>query len=642
MAASLLPICEVFGSITNANPIATIMGEELSAHQLFTVAFLQLVKLWKFHRPPLEHCLLGCGAGLGADLSLDYLLQLRNLQLASPTYRLGKQRVQLPGLTYPTSGVVSLDSFPRLQVWYLQHQACISSTVSVVRSNPMHQVGDRLLALMFKKVNKSNSAPTTTGLPGNASGPSEDAAGRPILCAWDIIAAVPITLEYAFTACSHSNLTPRDLTTGLRELVDYLPASIAPIVSYCFAEVTRGLWKYASMNGQDWPSPAANLHSIQGEVKDILAAAGVHATNPTGFGGGNAPVSLPLPLAALIGLTITFKLDKHGDTVLSVAGPGLETCSSAGPWFSMHVVAALWSQKVKRWHDYIVFMGSTHIFKQSKSALLQLLKNCFAVTLSTASAPGSKLQVNGGVGALLGHGPWSAYAPGILYLRSYSMLHDIMFLSDETLLLVTEAVRELGTQGDVDAVTRLRCVQASMPNCLSRAVQASSLGASLLYVSGGTTLVTKLFTESIPTWFLSKGTQGSSGLVLQGYAIAHFAILSGALAWGLSTSSGIENSGIPLMMRRHYVLGLHMEFLASGLGGDLAVSCEQTLWRSYVVGFLALMVTCTPTWILELKIETLRKLATGLRFWHEHDLAVALLERGGPSAMGAAAELTLG
>ena len=375
----------------------------------------------------------------------------------------------------------------------------------------------------------------------------------------------------------------------------------------------------------------------------------------TGAGGGNAPVSLPLPLAALIGLTITFKLDKSGDTVLSIAGPGLETCSSAGPWFSMQVVAALWAQKVKRWHDYIVYLGAMHVFKQNKSALLQLLKNIFAVTLSTSTAIGSKLQVNGGVGALLGHGQWCVYAPGVLYLRSYSTLHDIMFLSSETLALVAEAARELGAQGDmgISDVTghgsRLRCVQASLSSCMSKAVQASSLGASLLYVSGGTTLVTKLFTESIPTWFLSgsgsKGTLAVGGLVLEGYAIAHFALLSGALAWGVSGSSGAnlqpENSLIPLSMQRHSVLGSHMEFLASGLGGDLAVSCEQTMWRSYVVGFLALMVTCTPTWILELKIETLRKLATGLRFWHEHDLAVALLERGGPSAMGAAAELTL-
>jgi hypothetical protein len=353
-------------------------------------------------------------------------------------------------------------------------------------------------------------------------------------------------------------------------------------------------------------------------------------------------LSLPLPLAALIGLTITFKLDKNGDTVLSVAGPGLETCASAGPWFSMHVVTALWSQKVKRWHEYIVFMGSIHVFKQNKCALLQLLRNCFAVTLSTSSAPGSMLQVNGGVGALLGHGPWSTYSPGVVYLRSYCMQHDIMFLSDETLVLVADAVRELGSQGsNGENPSRLRSVQASLSSSMSRAVQASSLGASLLYVSGGTTLVAKLFTESIPTWFLSKGSQASGGLVLQGYAIAHFALLSGALAWGVSSSTG-EISGVPLTMRRQYVLGLHMEFLASGLGGDLPLSCDHVLWRSYVVGFLALMVTCTPTWILELKIEILRKLATGLRFWHEHDLAVALLERGGPSAMGAAAELTLG
>ena len=65
-------------------------------------------------------------------------------------------------------------------------------------------------------------------------------------------------------------------------MVDYLPGSIATVVSYCLAEVTRGLWKYASMNGQDWPSPAANLLTIQGEVKDILAASGVHTSNPPG------------------------------------------------------------------------------------------------------------------------------------------------------------------------------------------------------------------------------------------------------------------------------------------------------------------------------------------------------------------------
>uniref|UniRef100_A0A7I4DT41 Mediator of RNA polymerase II transcription subunit 33A n=1 Tax=Physcomitrium patens TaxID=3218 RepID=A0A7I4DT41_PHYPA len=627
LAASLLPICEVFGSLSNSKPVATVAGEDVTAHMLFSVAFLQLVKLWKFHRPPLEHCLLGSGASLGADLSLEYLLQLRNMQLASPSDRFGKQRMQVLGSTYtPSSGsVVSLDSFPRLQIWYMQHQACISATVSgLLRNNPMHQVGDRLLAMMFKKVNKSSPGPT----PGISGSPSEDVSGRPILCAWDIIAAVPNVLEYSLTACAHGSLSPRDLTTGLRELVDYLPGAIATIVSYCSAETTRGLWKYASMNGQDWPSPAANLLTIQGEVKDILAAVGVHIPNPTGSGGGNAPVSLPLPLAALIGLTITFKLDRAGDTLLSVAGPGLESCSGAGPWFSMQVVAALWAQKVRRWHDYIVFISSCSVFKHNKPAMLQLLKSCFAVTLSSSPSLGSKLQMNGGVGALLGS--WSAYgpepvAPGIVYLRSYVFFHDIMFLSDEILILVAEAARELGTQGDfnkeslVGLGSRLRCVQASLPNSMARAVQASSLGASLLYVSGGAILVAKLFTDSIPTWFLSgkgsKGIHSTGGLILEGYAIAHFVLLSGALAWGVSGSSAVhlqaENTGIPSQIQRHYVLGAHMDFLASGLGGEIFISCEQTLWRSYVVGFLALMVTCTPMWILELKLDTLQKLATG-------------------------------
>lgn len=387
----------------------------------------------------------------------------------------------------------------------------------------------------------------------------------------------------------------------------------------------------------------------------------------TGAGGGNAPVSLPLPLAALIGLTIMFKPDKKSEMVLSVAGPGLGSCSGGGPWFSMQVVAALWAQKIRRWHDYIVYAAACSVFRQNKQAVLQLLRSCFAVTLSSSSAAGSKLQMNGGVGALLGHGMWSAsgnasepLSPGIMYLRSYPMLHDIMFLSNEVLLLVAEAARDLGAQSSLDWETsgtaaahgsRLRCVQPSLSTSMARAVQASSLGASLLYISGGTTLVSKLFTESLPTWFLSasgsKSGQASGGMILEGYAVAHFALLSGALAWGVSGSKGFQlsspgSTGVPLKMRRHYVLGSHMEFLASGLGGDVAVGCEQTIWRSYVVGFVALMVTCTPTWILELDIETLRKVATGLRFWHEHDLAIALLERGGPSAMGAAAELTLG
>ena len=63
--------------------------------------------------------------------------------------------------------------------------------------------------------------------------------------------------------------------SGLKDLADFLPASLATIVSYFSAEVTRGIWKPAFMNGTDWPSPAANLSNVEGQIKKILAATGV-------------------------------------------------------------------------------------------------------------------------------------------------------------------------------------------------------------------------------------------------------------------------------------------------------------------------------------------------------------------------------
>lgn len=62
---------------------------------------------------------------------------------------------------------------------------------------------------------------------------------------------------------------------GLKDLADYLPATLAAIVSYFSAEVTRGVWKTVFMNGTDWPSPAANLSNVEEQIKKILAATGV-------------------------------------------------------------------------------------------------------------------------------------------------------------------------------------------------------------------------------------------------------------------------------------------------------------------------------------------------------------------------------
>lgn len=46
-------------------------------------------------------------------------------------------------------------------------------------------------------------------------------------------------------------------------------------MSYFSAEVSRGVWKPAFMNGMDWPSPAANLSNVEGHIKKILSATGV-------------------------------------------------------------------------------------------------------------------------------------------------------------------------------------------------------------------------------------------------------------------------------------------------------------------------------------------------------------------------------
>lgn len=66
---------------------------------------------------------------------------------------------------------------------------------------------------------------------------------------------------------------------GLRDLVDFLPASLAAIIDYFSSEVTRGVWKLVPMNGTDWPSPAAFIQSIESEMKAILTHVGVEVPN---------------------------------------------------------------------------------------------------------------------------------------------------------------------------------------------------------------------------------------------------------------------------------------------------------------------------------------------------------------------------
>lgn len=370
--------------------------------------------------------------------------------------------------------------------------------------------------------------------------------------------------------------------------------------------------------------------------------------------GGSCPATLPLPLAAFVSLTITYKLDKASERYLVLIAPAMNALASGCPWPCMPIVASLWVQKVKRWSDFLVFSASGTAFHHSRDAVVQLLKSCFTSTLGLGSA---SVYNNGGLGALLGHGFGSHFsggispvAPGILYLRVFRSVRDVMFLTEEIVSLLMLSVRDIASsglpKGQVEKLKKtkygMRYGQVSLATSMTRVKHAALLGASLLWISGGSSLVQSLIKETLPSWFLSAhGSEqeggGESGLVvamLKGYALAYFAVLSGTFAWGIDCSS-------PAAKRRPKILGSHMEFLANALDGKISLRCDCATWRAYLSGFVSLMVGCTPLWVLEVDVDMLKRLSNGLRQLNEEGLALRLLEIGGKGVMGAAAEMII-
>ncbi|KAA8527547.1 hypothetical protein F0562_034738 [Nyssa sinensis] len=649
LAGSLMPICEVFGScVPNVSWILTT-GEEISAHAVFSNAFSLLLKLWRFNHPPLEHQ-VGDLPPVGSQLTPEYLLLVRNSHLVSSgNVHKDRNKRRLSAVASSSSPKpIFVDSFPKLKVWYRQQQAFIASALSgLVHGTPVHQTVDGLLNMMFGKIRSQSLISVTSGSSSSSGAGSEQTSLRPKLPAWDILEAVPFVVDAALTACAHGRLSPRELCTGLKDLADYLPASLVAIVSYFSAEVTRGVWKPVCMNGTDWPSPAANLSNVEEQIKKILAATGVDV--PSLVAGGSSPATLPLPLAAFVSLTITYKLDKASRRFLKLAGPALESLAAGCPWPCMPIVASLWTQKVKRWSDFLVFSASSTVFLHNNDAVVQLLKSCFTASLGLNA---TLLSSHGGVGALLGHGFGSHFcggispvAPGILYLRVYRSIRDIKFLTEEIVSLLMHSVRDIVCSGlPKESLEKLkkakngmRYGQVSLATAMARVKLAASVGASLVWLYGGLELVQSLMKEILPSWFISvhsfEWEEGSGGMVtmLGGYALAYFAVLCGAFAWGVDSSSSASK-------RRPKILGCHMEFLASALDGKISLGCDLATWRAYVSGFVSLMVNCMPTWVLEVDVEVLKRLSKGLRQWNE-ELAFSLLGLGGIGTMGAAAKL---
>ncbi|MCO5556640.1 hypothetical protein L7F22_010191 [Adiantum nelumboides] len=239
LAAALLPICEVFGSLTPTVPLVTGSKEEVSVLTVFSLAFLILIKICKFHRAPLEHWTTGSGLNLFNNTSLEYLLVRHNMQVVSSlgisSDNKGTEEIEGSKLLLSPSGFgktsaqstpphyVLIDSFPRLRAWFLQQKSCVTtgSIPGVASADSVHQVGDRLLAMMLKKANKSGNLPTTPSASGTST-VSDDPGGKPLLPAWDLLAAIPFVVDALLTACGHGKLQPRDLTTGIMSFLALL------------------------------------------------------------------------------------------------------------------------------------------------------------------------------------------------------------------------------------------------------------------------------------------------------------------------------------------------------------------------------------------------------------------------------------
>ncbi|TYG44983.1 hypothetical protein ES288_D11G138700v1 [Gossypium darwinii] len=655
LAGTLMPLCEVFGS-TSPNVSWTLpTGEELTSHAVFSNAFTLLLRLWRFNHPPFENA-MGDATPVGSQLTPEYLLLVRNSKL-SDFGKSPKDHMKLKRMSKNLNislELIFMDSFPKLKSWYRQHQECIASTLTgLVQGTTVHQIVDALLNMMFRKISRGGQSLTST-TSGSSSSPAsgaEDVSMRLKVPAWDILEGAPYVLDAALTACAHGRLLPRDLATGLKDLADLLPATLATIVSYLSAEVTRGIWKPVFMNGTDWPSPSANLFMVEQQIKKIIAATGVDI--PSLAIGGSSPAMLPLPLAALVSLTITYKLDKASERFIVLIGPALSSLAESCPWPCMPIIASLWAQKVKRWSDFLVFSASRTVFHHNIDAVVQLLRSCFT------SIPGlspSTIYSNDGVGALLGHGfgshfsgGMSAVAPGILYLRVHRSVRNIMFMTEEIVSLLMSSVRDIANSGlfreNLEKLKKakfgLRYRQVSLGAATTRVRFAASLGASLVWLSGGLSLVQLLIQETLPSWFLSAHTPDQDGgepgglvAMLSGYALAYFVVLCGTLAWGVDSSS-------PTSKRRPKVLGAHLEFLASAIDGKISLGCEYATWHAYVTGFVSLMVGCTKKWVLDVNVDVLRRLSNGLRQWNEEELAIALLGLGGAEATASAAELII-
>lgn len=221
LAGALMPLCEIFGSCSPKVSWTVKTGEEITPHAVFSNGFTLLVKLWRFYQPPLEH-VMGDKALVGTQMTPEHLLRVCNSQLASPRNSDKEPNKRMSRLSSMSSTEpIFMDSFPKLKLWYRQHQACIASPLSsLVPGTPVYHIFDALLNMMFRKINKGGQSltPATSGSSNSSGSGAEDISLCIRVPAWDILEAVPFVLDAALTACAYGKLSPRELATGLCNL----------------------------------------------------------------------------------------------------------------------------------------------------------------------------------------------------------------------------------------------------------------------------------------------------------------------------------------------------------------------------------------------------------------------------------------
>lgn len=184
---------------------------------IFSTAFLFLLRLWKFYKPPLDQ---GLTEGtMRGELNLEYLLLWRNSRITGHSSGAqGESSKKVDGFEFSSDKPIYIDYFPKLQAWYCQNRSCIASTLSGLCSgNPVHQVADKILSMLFWKMSKSGALSGTQSSSPVCGSPvrtAEDAGQTPVLPAWELLEAVPFVLEAILTACAYGRLSSRDLTTG--------------------------------------------------------------------------------------------------------------------------------------------------------------------------------------------------------------------------------------------------------------------------------------------------------------------------------------------------------------------------------------------------------------------------------------------